>query len=668
MSESSIVPPLSQGWGYGVIIGIGMAFAVVMMGVTHLLRKYAHEDNNSFETYSTAGRSVGVGLTATAVISSWAWSTALLSSSTVTYSYGVGGAYWFGAGCIVQICLFALLAIQSKLKTPHAHTILEVVKVRYGTVAHIVYMALCLINNLIAVINMLLGASASISALTGMHTVASIFLLPVGVCLYTISGGLRATFVTDWAHTVALFIIVLYLALKTLTSEQLGSLHDLWEAVKAAGVQSPVDGNYNGSYLTMTSPSAVEFGILHTLGNFGLVIMDSSYWQKAYSADNAAATPGYLLGGIVYFGLPWCLGTVMGLASIALQHTPDWPTFGRAVTTAEVNSGLILPYAGMTVAGSAGAVAVVIVVFMAVTSTTSAELIAVSSIVSSDIYHTYIRPSASGKSIMVVSHLACVGFTIVSCAVSVAVYYGGGSLTWTLYFLGVITCPGMVTMPLTVLWSRQSKVAAIVSPIVGLFAGLATWLSTAYYYGGEVSVASTGLTLPCVFGTVASAGVPAVLTVILSFVFPDDEPFKWSKFNAIELIEDDSISEDSTPSVDDEKFSETSDPEHAGSAPPELASYKLKPGHIPTAGEVKYMQRMSIVAGSTAAFLFLVIWIIWPFSMYGTRFEFSESFFSGWVVVSLIWVFAGLLVVVFLPPIDGRHKIIQIIRGVTLGK
>ena len=88
MAQDSIVPPLSQGWGYGVIIGIGIAFAVSMMGITFLLRKYNHEDNSNFETYSTAGRSVGVGLTATAVISSWAWSTALLSSGTITYSYG----------------------------------------------------------------------------------------------------------------------------------------------------------------------------------------------------------------------------------------------------------------------------------------------------------------------------------------------------------------------------------------------------------------------------------------------------------------------------------------------------------------------------------------------------------------------------------------------------
>lgn len=94
-TDPSIHPPLGQGVGYGVTLGAGLAFAIGMFFITQLLRRFTGEDNSHFETYSTAGRSVGIGLTATAVISSWAWSTALLSSSVVTYTYGVAGAYWF---------------------------------------------------------------------------------------------------------------------------------------------------------------------------------------------------------------------------------------------------------------------------------------------------------------------------------------------------------------------------------------------------------------------------------------------------------------------------------------------------------------------------------------------------------------------------------------------
>lgn len=64
-----------------------------------------------------------------------------------------------------MIVFFALLGVSCKRKIPEAHTSLEVVRVRYGHVTHIVFMVLCLINNIFASANMLLGASAVISAM-----------------------------------------------------------------------------------------------------------------------------------------------------------------------------------------------------------------------------------------------------------------------------------------------------------------------------------------------------------------------------------------------------------------------------------------------------------------------------------------------------------------------
>ena len=105
----------------------------------------------------------------------------MLGSTLVGYAYGLAGPFWFAAGCSPMIVFFAVLGISCKLKIPEAHTLLEIVRIRYGelprvlwfdsmlisigTAAHIVYMALCLINNIIAVANMLLGASAAITAL-----------------------------------------------------------------------------------------------------------------------------------------------------------------------------------------------------------------------------------------------------------------------------------------------------------------------------------------------------------------------------------------------------------------------------------------------------------------------------------------------------------------------
>jgi len=47
-----------------------------------------------------------------------------------------------------------------------------------------------------------------VTSLTGMPTAAACFLLPIGVVMYTIAGGIKATFLTDYVHTVMILIII----------------------------------------------------------------------------------------------------------------------------------------------------------------------------------------------------------------------------------------------------------------------------------------------------------------------------------------------------------------------------------------------------------------------------------------------------------------------------
>lgn len=56
------------------------------------------------------------------------------------------------------------------------------------------------------------------------------------------------------------------------------------------------------------------------------------------------------------------------------------------MTEADVSAGLVLPYAAVALLGKGGAVATLLIVFMAVTSATSSELIAVSSIFTYDLF------------------------------------------------------------------------------------------------------------------------------------------------------------------------------------------------------------------------------------------------------------------------------------------
>lgn len=97
-TAGAIEPPLPQAAGYAVVVAVGFFIAFVMILVTYILKKTAGEDNRTTEMFMTANRRVGTGLTASAVISSWLWSTAMLGASLVGYNYGVAGPFWFAAG------------------------------------------------------------------------------------------------------------------------------------------------------------------------------------------------------------------------------------------------------------------------------------------------------------------------------------------------------------------------------------------------------------------------------------------------------------------------------------------------------------------------------------------------------------------------------------------
>ena len=70
------------------------------------------------------------------------------------------------------------LAAKLKLNAPHAHTWLEIVAARWGTVAHLVFMFFGLATNIIVSSMLILGGSATVTALTGMHTIAVSYHLP----------------------------------------------------------------------------------------------------------------------------------------------------------------------------------------------------------------------------------------------------------------------------------------------------------------------------------------------------------------------------------------------------------------------------------------------------------------------------------------------------------
>jgi Na+/proline symporter len=516
-------------------------------------------------------------------------------------------------------------------------------------------MFLCLLNNLFACANMLLGASAAISALSGIHTIAATFLLPLGVVLYTFVGGIKATFLTDYIHTFIILIILCFFTVKAFTVPEIGSIGGLYELVRDAAIRHPPVDNHAATYLTMTSKPGLMFGILHMCANFGLVIMDTSFFVKAFAASPKAAVPGYVIGGLLYFAIPWCLGTLMSSITLGLENNPIFPTYPRRMNSQEIGNGLVLPYAAMAIAGKGGAAAVLLITFMAVTSTLSAQVIAVSSIISFDMYRTYANKNATDKDVIRWSHYGVIIFGVVAAAFSTLLYYVGVDLGWTLYMLGVVTCPGIFPTVFTILWRKQSKAAVIISPILGMLTGIGVWLGSAHGLYGEVTIATTGMALPCVYGTVASAFSPLPYTLIITLFKPQD--FDWALFrneklafksesleNVLEATHAhrDADGHEQLTWGDDEDVTDVRDPRY-----------------------LPFVKKWARIAAIWSVATFLGHWVLWPLPMYASKYVFGKGFFVAWMVVAIIWLWLCMLVAGFYPLWDGRKDLLQIWRALT---
>jgi Na+/proline symporter len=151
--------------------------------------------------------------------------------------------------------------------------------------------------------------------------------------------------------------------------------------------------------------------------------------------------------GLAWFAIPFGFATTLGLTAVALTDSPSFPTYPNPLSQSQVTSGLAASTAATALLGKEGAVALLIVLFMAVTSCASAELIAVSSILTFDIYKTYIKKTAQPSQLIFVSHvMICVfGLTM---AVFACIWNGIGiDLGWLVGMSLSNTTASLLTWP-----------------------------------------------------------------------------------------------------------------------------------------------------------------------------------------------------------------------------
>jgi len=623
---------LDESIGWFIVVGLGAIFAGVISAEIKLEEKYLGHVQNS-EWFNTAGRIIKTGLTAAAIVSAWTWAATLLQSSTVAYLYGISGPFWYAAGATIQVLLFGILAIELKRKAPNAHTFLEIIRARFGNGTHKIFLGFALTCNMIVTGMLLLGGAAVVNGLTGMDITIAAFLIPVGVMVYTLVGGLKATFVADYMHTVIIYIVILtFVAMVFFISPVTGGVEGMYDKLAAAADLRPVleptfvpgePGNAMGAYLTMASAGGLIFGVINIVGNFGTVFVDQAYWQRAIAAQPSSTVRGFLLGGMCWFSIPFTLATTMGLTAVALnvQLTPE-----------QVQLGLTVPAAASVMMGEVGAIMVLVMLFMAVTSAGSAELIAVSSLITYDVYRTYKNPAATGKQLLKVSRTVIVIFGL-GMGVLAGILLGMGlSLGFVYLAMGILIGSAVIPIALTITWSKTTKAGAVAGALIGVMLSLLTWTSVAASEAnGVVDIASLGGAFPMLYGNVVAILSSGLICVVISLA--QNKKYDWKLLNTEMRI----VEADMTESVKAEIAKAAQDEETLKKA----YKFSLKGGGILT----------------------IICVVIWPLPLYFSGYVFDIGFYGFWVGIAIVWVSIAAFCIICIPIWEARGGFAKVASG-----
>ncbi|KAL4238792.1 hypothetical protein ACF0H5_003499 [Mactra antiquata] len=659
---------------------------------------------NLLDTAFDAGGRVSVGLTATTIVSQWTWAATLLYSCTVASKYGISGPFWYAAGATIQILLFAMVSVELRIRAPGAKTFLQVIRARYGTGTHKVFVAYALLTNIIVTANSMLGGSAVLSGLTkNMDVEYATMLMTSVIGTYTVIGGLGATFYVSFFNTAMIMIMMLVFVIYVYDSDSidnpLGSERYVYDFLTCS--PGP-EGNKGQSFLTLISNSGLMFGMITISSGFGTSYVDQSYWQSSVAAKPRQGVLGFLIGGLVWFSIPFALATTMGLAYIALGARQNQPLLKEE----DVDLGLVLPVVAQRLFGSTGEIMIIIMTVMAVVSTGSAEVVAVTSILVYDIYQLYLKPyrhvhdanscilcgKGRGRKANVVDQCTCESMTVCTdcsldnkqrrethralkppykCKIhgplreytdylshiknwcllwitlaivplTILLHTLKINLTVVHLFMGVVINSAVIPIVLSMFWERLTGLGMITGSIGGSILALIAWLSvTTTYPGGlEQFKLNSIREVPSLTGNLVSLLSGGLISVIVSlFSGKNKEGTEvWEKTRDI----------DNPLSPWTELYQKDLDLN---------GTYRLD--HRPALQDVqnafKGAKRVAAIGSICLSITFV---IIWPCIMIGTSIMSYDEFYQ-WVTVSKVWAFLAAIFIIIAPFINEIWDIYQ---------
>ena len=445
-------------------------------------------------------------------------------------------------------------------------------------------------------------------------------------------GGLRATMAASYLKGIWIFIFCLIMAFGVFaspSSDILGSPTKVYDTIREADGLTQGDG---GSLLSFFSHAGLVFGCVNFFVGFGALFTEQNYWQYGIAARTSACNYAWLIAGFCWFTIPWVLGTSAGLGAVALN---------LPLSISEIFNGGVVTGTAQYLYGNSGVAMALAAVIMTVSSGVAGEIIAMSSVVTYDIYKMYFKPHASDSDclfwqrLVVIVYGCLIGVTSI---IAEEIPWDGGFQYTT---LGLLTAAPVASICAVVAWRRGTSTVAISATVAGLALGILTWCVTAQGLYSEVTPTTLGANYPVIAGTSVALVLPFIIFLVGGTLMSKQrDNYNWSHMATAGVEQSEQT--DSVPEFATAKSTVCCEEGTAGGALPRTFD--------------RYNATYAILAVSFT----ILYMVVWPALTLPAGRVWSRGYFTFYVILMIILLLVAAFLCIFGPLIQYR----SIISGV----
>ena len=243
-------------------------------------------------------RKIKTALLAPSVFNSWLWTTSLIGAAEAGITYGISGglSYALGAGLAFTIVTFIILKIHDE--NNHNIFIVDFLERRYSSSTRKWYYILSIVISLYIIVEIAAGVGSVFYGLFSVSFKTVAFLTVIIPVLFVQCVGTRGVLFND---LINFFLIVggfLTLGFFVLETYDFSFIYEQLSNVKEG--THPVYQNKEA--LDLLSEGSIKYFITAVLVGVAQLILEPSYYLKAFIANSRKTIKvSFLLGGVFFF-------------------------------------------------------------------------------------------------------------------------------------------------------------------------------------------------------------------------------------------------------------------------------------------------------------------------------------------------------------------------------